>query len=77
MSSCTSSAAGKVGLLSIKTSDKPIKNRLLTNDFFENMDEALGLDLLFIEEGGDQLKAQMVHAKEMFRAPGKENPTRI
>lgn len=71
MSSCITSASGKAGLLSIKTSDKPIKNRLLTNDSFKNplcysekessfsddtgvdgknMDKALGLDLLFIEE---------------------------
>lgn len=71
ISSCTTSASGKAGLFSIKTSNKPIKNRLLTNDSFKNplcysekessfsgdtgvhdknMDKALGLDLLFIEE---------------------------
>ena len=71
MSSCTTSASGLGWLLSIKTTNKPIKNRLLTNDSFKNplcysekessfsddtgvhdknMDKALGLDLLFIEE---------------------------
>ena len=36
MSSYTTSASGKAGLFNIKTSNKPIKNRLLTNDSFKN-----------------------------------------